>query len=232
MGIIAIIPARSGSKGVKDKNIKEICGHPLIYYSISAAKKSGIFDCIHVSTNSEKYREIARCLGADVPILRPESLGTDKTSTWDVVRWVLEYYKSNGYLFDTVVLLQPTSPLRDSKEIIGAYNFFIDKNADSVISVCKNGHPTALCNVLDETLSMYNFIQMDNARRRQDFKIEYRINGAIYIFKTNLLYTQFDLYNKNSYAYIMKESKSIDIDTELDFFVAEKLLENDLDKYY
>ena len=111
---IAIIPARSGSKGIPDKNIKDINGKPLIAWTIEAAIKSNMFNCVMVSTDSDKYADIARNYGAEVPFLRSSENSSDTSSSWDVVREVLLKYEEMGFLFDTFTLLQPTSPLNSS----------------------------------------------------------------------------------------------------------------------
>jgi len=115
---LAVIPARSGSKGLKDKNIRKLHGKPLIAYTIEAAMQSGLFEDIVVSTDSERYARIATDYGANVPFLRPDELATDEASPWDVVRDVVVKYQELGKDFDTVALLQPTSPLRTSSDII------------------------------------------------------------------------------------------------------------------
>ncbi|MBP3295738.1 MAG: acylneuraminate cytidylyltransferase family protein, partial [Lachnospiraceae bacterium] len=135
MSRIAIIPARSGSKGLKDKNIKMMCGKPLLAYSIQAAKDSGCFDTIMVSTDSEQYAEIARSNGAEVPFLRSAETSGDKAGSWDVVKEVLKKYESFGKEFQNVCLLQPTSPLRTSEDIKKAYQLYENKQAGIVISV-------------------------------------------------------------------------------------------------
>ena len=137
---IAIIPARSGSKGLKDKNIKELNGKPLMAYTIEAALESGIFDCVHVSTDSEKYAEIGRKFGADVPFLRDVELAGDKSSTWDALRYVVQEYRKRGKEFELVTLLQPTSPMRNARNIREAYEVFEQKSADAVISICELEH--------------------------------------------------------------------------------------------
>ena len=119
---IAIIPARSGSKGLPDKNIKELNRRPLIAYSIEAALNSGCFDTVMVSTDSEKYAEISRYYGAEVPFLRSEQTSSDSASSWDTVLEVLDRYESLGKTFDTFCLLQPTSPMRTADDIKSAYN--------------------------------------------------------------------------------------------------------------
>lgn len=221
MSKIAIIPARSGSKGLKDKNIKDLCGKPLLAYTIEAAIESNIFDCIHVSTDSEKYAHIAKRYGAEVPFLRDKEYATDLTSTWDTVRHVLQKYQEIGRSFDIVVVLQPTSPFRTAEDICNAYGLFKEKNALSVVSVCQVKDSPLLCNCIGEDLSLNNFIDINLIKRRQDMPIYYKINGAIYMLKKSILDDINGLYGANSYAYIMEADASIDIDTEFDFDVAE-----------
>lgn len=221
---LAVILARSGSKGLKDKNIKELNGKPLMAYTIEAAVASGKFDTVHVSTDSEQYAEIARKFGADVPFLRDAELAGDHASSWDALRSVVKEYEKRGNVFDTVTLLQPTSPLRDADNIRGAFELFEEKQADSVVSVCEVDHSPLLCNVLDDSLSMDGFIDMSKVGRRQELSTYYRINGAIYIQKTKFLMEGASVYGEKSYAYIMDKRKSIDIDDEYDFMIAESLM--------
>ncbi len=225
MKVIAIIPARSGSKGLKDKNIKELNGKPLLSYAIEAAQQSGIFDRIHVSTDSERYAEIAREYGADVPFLRNAETSTDSASTWDAVKYVLEQYEKRGERFDMVTVLQPTSPLRTAMDIQGAFDFFVDKQANMISSVCEMEHSPLWSNTLPEDLSMESFEDEEIAYLpRQSLPIYYRENGAIYMLKTDSLYNAKHLYKDRCFAYIMERSHSIDIDEELDFLLAGTLL--------
>ncbi len=221
---IAIIPARSGSKGLKGKNIKELNGKPLMAYTIEAALQSGIFDCVHVSTDSEEYARIAVEYGADVPFLRDADLAGDTSSTWDALRFVLQEYEKRGCGFDLVTLLQPTSPLRNAENIKEAYAIFQEKSADAVISVCEMEHSIQICNKLEEDGSMYHFIDSNKVGARQEEETYYRLNGAIYIQKTEILMNKQNLYNEKSYAYIMDQLHSVDIDQEIDFLVAEVLM--------
>lgn len=221
---LAVILARSGSKGLKDKNIKELNGKPLMAYTIEAAVASGKYDTVHVSTDSERYAQIARDFGADVPFLRSADLAGDRASSWDALRSVVEEYENRGKTFDTVTLLQPTSPLRNADDIRGAFELFEEKQADSVVSVCEVEHSPLLCNVLDDSLSMDGFIDMSKVGRRQELSTYYRINGAIYIQKTKFLMEGASVYGEKSYAYIMDKRKSIDIDDEYDFMIAESLM--------
>ena len=219
--IITIIPARSGSKGLKDKNIKELNGKPLIAYTIEAAKESKIFDEIIVSTDSEKYAEIAKKYGANVPFLRSRENAGDKAGSWDVAREVISKLDKQ---YDIVVLLQPTSPLRTSKNIKDAIKLFFDKDADTVCSVCETDHPTFWCNTLDENLSMRDFIKKEYDLPRQQLPKTYTLNGAIYVCKAKNL-DNLNFYSAKSYAYVMARNSSIDIDDMSDLALAEVLLQ-------
>ena len=222
--ILAIIPARSGSKGLKDKNIKDLKGKPMLAYTIEAAIESNIFDDIVLSTDSEKYAEIGRDFGAQVPFLRPDDLSTDEATTKDAMVYTLERLKAEGKNYDYFMILQPTSPLRTAENIRGAVDLLFEKEALSVVSVCEADHPPLYMNTLDETLSLNNFIQKDIKSRRQELPTYYRINGAIYICQVDYYLENGDLYNEKSYAYIMDKKNSIDVDDEMDFIIAETLL--------
>lgn len=224
MNNLAVIPARSGSKGLKDKNIKILMGKPLLNYSVEAAIASGIFDCVHVSTDDERYAEIAIQSGADVPFLRDCELSTDEADSWSVVKFVLEQYKRRGLQFDMITLLQPTSPLRNAEDIQNAFSLFEKKDANVVISVTKEIHSPMLMNTLDETLSLKGFIDLKKTKRRQDMPTYYRVNGAIYMLKTYILDNITELYGEKSYAFIMPENRGIDIDSIYDFRMAEIIL--------
>lgn len=219
---IAVIPARSGSKGLKDKNIMSLYGKPLIAYSIEAAINSGLYDVVHVSTDSAEYAQIAQKYGADVPFLRDKQLAQDNSSTWDAMRYVVEQYKELGKEFDTLTVLQPTSPLRDVEDIRGAWKCFVDKEANMISSVVEMEHSPLWCNVLPDDLSMKNFEDEKNSYLpRQSLPTYYRENGAIYILKIAHLFGMENLYKNNCYAYIMSKENSIDIDDEMDFLLVE-----------
>jgi len=130
---IAIIPARSGSKGLKDKNVKELNGKPLMVYTIEAVIESHMFDKIFVFTDSERYAEIAREYGASVTFMRSEDLSSDFTSSWDVVKDALKRYEEMGRYFGSFTLLQPTSPLRKAKDIVKAYDMLHKKQANAIV---------------------------------------------------------------------------------------------------
>ena len=159
---LAIIPARSGSKGLPDKNIKELLGKPLMAYSIEAALASGVFDEVMISTDSEKYAEIAKKCGASVPFLRSEATASDTASSWDMVTEVLNNYKKLlGREFDTFCLLQPTSPLRTAEDIRAAYDIYNQKAKFAVVSVCETEHSPLWAGQLPETCEFIDFINFN-----------------------------------------------------------------------
>ena len=226
---LAVIPARSGSKGLKDKNIKVLCGKPLLAYSVEAAHQAGIFDCVHVSTDSEKYREIAVKYGADVPFLRSREMAADTSSMWDSMRYVINEYRNRGEEFDMITILQPTSPLRTGDDVFGAYKFWLNKKANMVSSVCEMDHSPLWSNVLPDNLSMRDFEDEKWAfLPRQQLPTYYRENGAIYMMKVDHLFGADNIYKDGCYAYIMDRNHSVDIDEELDFIVAEALLKQEI----
>ncbi len=222
MSSLGIITARSGSKGIKDKNIRHLAGKPLIAYTIENALQSRYIDEVMVSTDSDIYASIAKDYGANVPFLRSDRNSTDIAESTDVVLEVLEEYERLGQHFDDFILLQPTSPLRTCKNVNDAFQLFYEREADSIVSVCECEHSPLLSNVLPDDLSLFGFIK--NVERRQNLKKFYRLNGAIYISKVNMFKNIRSFYGKNSYAYIMEQRESIDIDTELDFEYAEFLM--------
>jgi len=223
--IIAIIPARSGSKGLPNKNIRILNGLPLIVHSILQAQKAGIFDEIFLSTDSQDYANIAIQNGANVPFLRSDELASDSASTWDCVKEALEQYSKLGKEYDIFVVLQPTSPLRTAIDIINALKKMVLTNADSVVSVCESNHSPLLCNILPEDGSMKGFVRPETVgKTRQELPAFYRINGAIYAVRTSYFLKTQAIYEGNSFAYIMPRERSVDIDTLFDFSFAEYLL--------
>lgn len=222
---IAIIPARSGSKGLKDKNIKLLNGIPLLGYSVSAAQRTGLFDEIMVSTDSTIYAEIAQKSGAAVPFLRSSELGSDSAGSWEVVKEVLKRYAILGVQFDTVCLLQPTSPLRTTEDIIGAYALLNEKQANAVTSVCLVDHSPLWSMVLPEDQSLEEFRHsISSNRQRQQLDTYYRLNGAIYIRKLEYRNSDIVIMDDREYAYVMERSNSVDIDTIDDFRLAEVMI--------
>lgn len=225
MNSIAIIPARSGSKSLPDKNILPLHGKPLLAWSIEAARQSGMFDTIHVSTDSEKYAEIARQYGADVPFLRGVEASTDTAPSSDVIKEVLIRYQNIGKAFDSFMFLQPTSPLRTAEDICGAFRTLEQRKAAAVVSVCETDHSPLWCNTLPENQCMDGFLSATASMPRQSLPVYYRLNGAVYLALTDDFFKNSEIaYNADCYAYIMPPERSTDIDTPLDFLIAEAIL--------
>lgn len=223
---IAIIPARSGSKGLKDKNILDLCGKPLMWYSIKAARESSIFETVMVSTDSYSYAEIAKKCGSEVPFLRSRELSGDTSSSWDLVREVLSRYLQMGYHYDYVALLQPTSPLRSAADIQRAYEYIKKGIAHNVVSVTEVEHPVQWCFKMDPGNYIRELAESLNIFcRRQDLDVYYRENGAIYIVDAGkIMEKEYNFYADKCYGYEMPKERSVDIDGEYDFKYVEFLM--------
>ncbi len=223
--MLAVIPARGGSKGVPKKNIRELSGKPLISYTIQAAIDSKIFEKVIVSTDSKEIADIAAFYGAEVPFLRPKAISGDLTSSDDVILHALSYMQQQGSQYNEVCKLQATSPLRNSEHLREAYSLFHEKNADFLVSVCECEHSPLWSGIIGADLRLDNFIS-DEVKRscRQDLPTYYRLNGAIYMGKVKQFNINKSFLGKNCIAYVMKQKESIDIDSQLDFTLAEIMI--------
>jgi CMP-N,N'-diacetyllegionaminic acid synthase len=221
---LAIIPARGGSKRLPRKNILNLAGKPLIAWSIEAGLNSEYIDKVIVTSDDDEILEISRKFGADI-IKRPDELASDTATTFDAIKHTVENLKK----YDYIVLLQPTSPLRKEEHIDQAIELLKEKNADAIVSVCEMDHSPLWSNILPEDLSMKNFLREEVLNKRsQDLEKYYRINGAIYICKTEKLLENKGFFLKeNIFAYIMDRNSSIDIDEEIDFKIVKALLGED-----
>ncbi len=217
---LAIITARSGSKGLLDKNILPLCGKPLMWYSINAALESGMYDEVMVSTDSEKYAEIARECGASVPFLRSAETSGDTASSWDVVREVLREYKKLGKEFDTFTILQPTAPLRTAQDIRDAFDLMEREKKDYVLSIIESEHPLGWYFTFNDKNERIYAIE-DMIYQRQKAIKYYRPNGVIYIMKPYVVADDETVKNTPAAYFIMDNISSIDIDSEVDFVLAE-----------
>jgi CMP-N,N'-diacetyllegionaminic acid synthase len=221
--ILAVIPARGGSKGIKNKNIVNIGGSPLIQYTIDAALKSKMLsDCI-VSTDSDEITKVAKLCGAIVPFKRPELLSNDQALSLPVIQHAVDFmedYKS--LLYDYVLMLQPTTPLRQAEDIDSAINLLIDSDADSVISVVdvQGYHPLRMKRIVDGRLINYVDQGYENMKPRQNLPHVYIRNGAIYATRRNTLMIENSFTGNDSRAYIMSSDRSVNIDTPQDLILA------------
>ncbi|MDS1369869.1 acylneuraminate cytidylyltransferase family protein [Aliarcobacter butzleri] len=220
---LAIIPARGGSKRLPRKNVLDLCGKPLITHTIEAGLKSNYIDKVIVSSDDEEILEISKKFGAET-VKRPDELASDIATTFDAVKHTID---NNIDKFDYIVLLQPTSPLRNEKHINEAIELLEEKKAKAIISVCEIDHSPLWSNTLPENSSMNNFLKDGVLNKRsQDLPKYYRLNGAIYICKTDKLLENKGFFLKdNIFAYVMDKESSIDIDEEMDFNIAKILLD-------
>lgn len=220
---IAIIPARAGSKGLKDKNIMELCGKPLMAYSIEAAKTTNIFERVIVSTDSEEYKEIAEKYGAEV-LLRGERISNDTATTYMVLEDIFNRIDVDKY--DYFVLLQPTSPLRNARHIKEAVCDFENSfnNFDFMVSVKEAEHISDLVKQIEEDGSLKYFDTDFSNYRRQTGK-QYSPNGAIFIGKIERYLKCKHFFGAKSKAYFMSKEDSIDIDDILDYQLVRLIME-------
>ena len=220
---LAIIPARGGSKRLPRKNILDLCGKPLISWSIEAALKSKYISKVVVSSDDEEILNISSNFGADI-IKRPYELANDTATTFDAIKHTIDNFKN----YDYIVLLQPTSPLRNVKHIDEAIELLEEKQADAIVSVCEMDHSPLWSNILPEDGNMRGFLREEILNKRsQDLEKYYRVNGAVYICKTDKLLENKSFFLKdNIFAYIMDRKSSIDIDEEFDLEIAKVLINN------
>jgi N-acylneuraminate cytidylyltransferase/CMP-N,N'-diacetyllegionaminic acid synthase len=227
LNIICIITARSGSKGLKNKNIRRLKGLPLLAHTIIAAKKTKILTRVILSTDSKLYAKIGLKFGAEIPFIRPKKLASAKAHHPDVVNHALKFVEKKEQIkFDYVMMLQPTSPFRKSKHINEAIKKFLKENNDSLISVKKQDYPPWWLFSLKKN-KLSQFLKFKNKNvfnlERQEFPNLFRPNGAIYVSKRNVLNTGNLINPKSCGYYLMDEMDSIDIDNLIDLKVAESI---------
>jgi len=220
--MMAIIPARGGSKGLPRKNLRPLCGLPLIAWTIKAAKECPLIDCVVVTSDDPEILDVANQFGADQLIRRPEELATDEATTSDAVHHVF----SQIPLPDNFVLLQPTSPLRSSYILTNCVNLFMSTDAVSVVSVTKSSESpfwtyTMEGGVLNQVVKTGGHFD-----QRQKLPTTYFLNGAMYVWNTAYFMTHGDLVTSSSVGFEMSNEVSVDIDTFEDFKKATIFFEN------
>ena len=228
--MIAMIPARGGSKGLPGKNIKELNGKPLIQYTIEAALASKVVDQVIVTTDDPEIAEISRKAGAEVPFLRPEELSTDTARAVDVYIHAAEFMRDElGKNMDKFMVLLATVPLRTSKHIDEAFELFCDAKADTLISIKEAENPPSWFLEQDENARIQNanFGSTQGLVNNRQVSKEYFVpNGAIYILDYKLLKEKKTYYSDNTIGYVMSKKDSVDIDNIDDFMYAEYLMKN------
>lgn len=221
--ILAIIPARGGSRGIKDKNIYIVNNKPLIAYTIEAARNSKYIDKVIVSTDSEKIAAISNKYGAETPFLRPSHLSGDTAKTIDAVLHAKNCLEEKGEYFDICVLLQATSPLRDENDVDEAIEYFERVGERSVASIVEVNQNPILMRKCDKEGRMTSIVNKNSTVRRQDFDKYYYVNGAIYINLSDTL-SENTSFNDNEYGWELSEEHSLDIDSYLDIEKLEEIL--------
>lgn len=222
--ILAILPARGGSKRVPRKNVRNLCGKPLIYYTIREALESKFLDRLIVSTENKEIAELARKFKAEV-IARPVDLAEDDTPSFLVIQHAIRYLReTEDYQPEVIVILQPTSPLRTVCDIDGAINKFLRTDCDSVVSVCEVEHPLHWMYFLEGDKLKPVIGGGEKITRRQDAPKAYRLNGAVYVTHRDIIIEEDKVLGDDTRAYIMPPDRSIDIDTELDLMITELIM--------
>lgn len=225
--MIAIIPARGGSKGLPGKNIRLLAGVPLICHSVNAALSAKLINRVIVSTDDENIASVAKECGAEVPFLRPDELATDNSMVMDTYLYTIYRLATEANIkINSFVALLPTAPLRLAKDIDEAIEIFNTKEADSVISVTDPGVPGEWYKRINKNGVLEDYFQnTNNIKNRQEFNRSYIPNGAIYIFNTEKLRISRQYFMEQTFPYIMPRGRSVDIDELLDFECAEFLIQ-------
>lgn len=228
--ILALIPARGGSKGLPHKNTLKLCGKPVIAWTIDQARHSRHLDCIIVSTDSPLVAKVAKKYGAEVPFMRPEELAGDEARSIDVVLHAINFLKSQGEEYDYLVLLEPTSPLRETNDIDLAIEKLLNNSSGalSLVSVCRAeaAHPA-----FDVTVDEAGFLvpyedKFFKIQRRQEISDVYFFEGTIYIASVPSLLEGKGFFHEKTIPYIVPRWKSPELDELLDFVTIEAILKN------
>ena len=225
---LAIIPARGGSKGLPKKNIKELCGKPLIAWSIDAGLKSKYLDEVMVTTDSQEIADIAKKYGASVPFLRPDELASDTATSFDAIKHTIDFYKTEFQReFDYIVLLEPTSPLREDRDIDNMIKKIIENenDFDSIVSMGEvHEHPSIMKKIINHNMLSPYCVELEMKTRRQDNDVAYFPYGVAYIVKTKSLLDEKTFYTKRNTFYELKRYQCYEIDDIYDFLAIENIM--------
>ena len=224
--ILGLIPARGGSKRLPGKNVRPLNGVPLIELTIQVSHRSRYIDKTIVSTDSAEIAKIARSCGAEVPFSRPESLSTDTSASVDVAIHALDLLQSRGQCFDYLLLLQPTSPLRTEGHIDQAIELLVEKEADAVVGITELESTAEWSGPLEKDLQVPWLATREQNHRSCEVRKKVKINGAIYLIDSKRLKEERTFFLKEKiYGLMMDKGESLDIDSKLDFDIAEFLME-------
>lgn len=225
---LAIITARGGSKGLPRKNIKEMCGKPLIFWSIEAGLGSEYVDEVMVTTDSEEIASISREFGASVPFLRPAEFSSDVATSFDVIKHAVIFYENELHKkFDYVVLLEPTSPLRDKDDIdMAIEKLFSNPNASAIVGISKteSQNPAFLIQKSDKDFLVGYESHDMKVLRRQDINEVYFFEGSVYVSRVDTLLSKKTFYHECTLGYEVPKWKSLEIDDIDDFIMVEAMM--------
>jgi CMP-N,N'-diacetyllegionaminic acid synthase len=227
MVIVALVPARAGSKGIPGKNIKPLCGKPLLAYTAEVIRATHIFHRALLSTDVEDIAEVGRAFGLEVPFLRPNELAGDDAPTLAVIEHALDWLEKDGTAVEIMVLLQPTQPLRDPADVAGAIRLLQQEECDSVVSVV--ALPSHMCPDyvmrIDEKGQLVNFLpEGASVMRRQDARPAYVRDGTVYAFRADTVRKYQSLYGPVCLPFVVDAQRSINIDSQADWEEAERRL--------
>lgn len=227
--VLCVIPARGGSKGLPGKNIKNLLGKPLIAYTIEQARQSQYIDRIIVSTESDEIARISKEFGAEIPFIRPIDLSGDNVGTIDVLLHAIYWLEVNdNYLFDILVVLHVTAPLRNVTDIDNSIKLLVDENADNVFSVTES-HRNPYFNMIEVNGDgKVSLAKEGNYTTRQSTPKVYDMNASIYVWWKEILKKKKRLFLKKTSVYIMPKERSLDIDSELDVVFVELLMKGNM----
>jgi len=236
MGLLGIIPARGGSKRLRGKNVRKLDGEPLISYTIKAALKTDVFDKLIVSTEDDEIADIAREYGAKVPFMRPEELARDEAQLKDVTQHIINKYKKQGVMFDEVMVLPPTSPLRNSSDIENAYSKFTSNESNYLISITNYQFPPvrAFQKSENDFIESYwvkeSYVSENNKeslfKRSQDYPEFYADCASIYLMDVDSFTSNHTFHGDDCLGYYIPPERAIDIDERFNFKIAELLVKN------
>jgi CMP-N,N'-diacetyllegionaminic acid synthase len=224
--VLGLILARAGSKGLPGKNLRDLGGKPLIAWSIDAGRQSARVDDVVVSTDGEAIAAVARQCGADVPFLRPPALATDEAASIDAVEHAVDWLNERGRSYGYLVLLEPTSPLREASDVDRALEMLAASDAGAVVSVCRAdvAHPSFMYRIgADGRLEPYLSAQPDGLRR-QDIEPLYYLDGTVYVSRVDTLRSRRSFYHEGTVGYEVPKWKAPEIDDEVDFMLVEAIM--------
>lgn len=227
--VLALVPARSGSKGLPMKNIRLLHGKPLLSWPIDAAKRSRYVDRVVVSTDSEEYAELAKVAGAEIPFLRPAELSVDTAPSIGFILHALDTLNAAGDRYDYLVLLEPTSPLTEASDVDAALEILVERraHADAIVSVAEivSAHPAFAVSFNEEGLIRpYASSSFGALPRRQDIAPLYSLDGSLYISTTAALQARMTFCHERTLSYVMPHYKSFEVDDLVDFICIEAIL--------